>query len=204
MWESGAAPLRKLTWANLKASLWAIWGALIAAGTGKTTPVDADAIALMDSAASNATKKLTWANIKATLKTYFDTLYAGVGAISGMGGIVDVVATYGADPTGVADSLAAFNNARNSGASVVWMPPGTYKLSAVLTWDDEVGLWGPGSRLVTINSNGSGFGLVLRPSSSGSKTTFRGFTLDGSSNTQANTMAGWLIQRKVYADDVVV
>lgn len=46
------------------------------AATSKTTPVDADALPLVDSAAANVLKKLTWANIKATLKTYFDTLYA--------------------------------------------------------------------------------------------------------------------------------
>jgi hypothetical protein len=45
------------------------------AATGKTTPVDADEMPLVDSAASNVLKKLTWANLKATLKTYLDTLY---------------------------------------------------------------------------------------------------------------------------------
>lgn len=45
------------------------------AATGKTTPVDADELPIVDSAASNVLKKLTWANLKATLKTYFDTLY---------------------------------------------------------------------------------------------------------------------------------
>lgn len=49
--------------------------ALIHAATGKTTPVDADELALADSAASFVLKKLTWANLKATLKTYLDTLY---------------------------------------------------------------------------------------------------------------------------------
>lgn len=68
--------LKKLTWANMKASVFSAWGALISAATAKTTPVDADAFAFMDSAASNATKQLTWANLKATLTTYFDTLYA--------------------------------------------------------------------------------------------------------------------------------
>lgn len=53
-------------------------GALINGATGKTTPVDADYIGLMDSAASNVLKKLSWANLKATLKTYFDTLYAPI------------------------------------------------------------------------------------------------------------------------------
>jgi len=51
-------------------------GDRINASTAKATPVDADMIGLMDSAASNVLKKLSWANIKATLKTYFDTLYS--------------------------------------------------------------------------------------------------------------------------------
>lgn len=46
------------------------------AATGKTTPVDADELPIVDSAASNVLKKLTWANLKATLKTYLDTLYS--------------------------------------------------------------------------------------------------------------------------------
>jgi hypothetical protein len=50
------------------------------AATSKATPVDADELPLVDSAASNVLKKLTWANLKATLKTYFDTLYAAAGA----------------------------------------------------------------------------------------------------------------------------
>src|SRR5574344_65798 len=54
-------------------------GNLINSATTKTTPVDADMVGLMDSAASNILKKLSWANIKATLKTYFDSLYALTG-----------------------------------------------------------------------------------------------------------------------------
>lgn len=50
--------------------------AALNAGTSKTTPVDADALLMLDSAASNAIKKLSWANVKATLKSYFDGLYA--------------------------------------------------------------------------------------------------------------------------------
>lgn len=48
------------------------------AATSKTTPVDADELPLVDSAAGNVLKKLTWANVKATLKTYFDTLYRAI------------------------------------------------------------------------------------------------------------------------------
>ena len=41
----------------------------------KEAPVDADSIAVVDSAASNATKRLTFTALKAYLKTYFDGLY---------------------------------------------------------------------------------------------------------------------------------
>lgn len=51
-------------------------GSSIHGAAAKVTPVDADTVPLIDSAASNVLKKVTWANVKATLKTYFDTLYA--------------------------------------------------------------------------------------------------------------------------------
>lgn len=57
--------LKKLTFANLKATVFSSLGALINSGTAKATPVDADALAIMDSAASNATKKLALSNLKA-------------------------------------------------------------------------------------------------------------------------------------------
>jgi hypothetical protein len=58
-------------------------GTLVNNAIAKTTPVDADSVGLVDSAASNILKKLTWSNIKATLKTYFDTLYVAVGGNAG-------------------------------------------------------------------------------------------------------------------------
>jgi hypothetical protein len=69
---------KKLTWANLKTTLFGSINAL----TGKTTPIDADELLLSDSAASNVGKKLTWANLKATLKTYFDTIYGTLDLVS--------------------------------------------------------------------------------------------------------------------------
>lgn len=66
-------------------------GTLISGATDKATPVDADSVALSDSAASNILKKLSWSNIKATLKAYFDTLYATVGQAN---------ATHSGDVTG--------------------------------------------------------------------------------------------------------
>lgn len=44
-------------------------------GATSKTPVDADEVAGMNSAASFAGVRYTWTNIKAFLKTYFDTLY---------------------------------------------------------------------------------------------------------------------------------
>jgi len=67
----------KLSHANTTAADIA---AIVNAASSKTTPVDADAFAGIDSAASFGLKKFTWANIKATLKTYFDTLYQPLAA----------------------------------------------------------------------------------------------------------------------------
>lgn len=57
--------------------------AAIVAAADKPTPVDADLLALVDSAASFVLKQLTWANLKATLKVYLDTLYLIVAGKAG-------------------------------------------------------------------------------------------------------------------------
>lgn len=62
---------------------------LLHAATGKTTPVDADELPLVDSAASWALKKLTLTNLKAFLETYFDTKYADISG--GGGGVVETI-----------------------------------------------------------------------------------------------------------------
>lgn len=46
----------------------------------KSTPIDADSAALIDSADSDKPKRLLWSAIKATLKAYFDTLYQAAGS----------------------------------------------------------------------------------------------------------------------------
>lgn len=56
--------LKKLSWANIKATLISSFGALINGLTAKTTPADADMIVIGDSASTNASKKLTLANLK--------------------------------------------------------------------------------------------------------------------------------------------
>ena len=81
-------------------------GDLINGATSKTTPVDADQVGLMDSAASNILKKLSWANIKATLKTYFDTLYFGRNTSTLSSDFTTNSATY-TDITGLSVTLEA-------------------------------------------------------------------------------------------------
>jgi hypothetical protein len=66
----------------------------------KETPVDADELPIVDSAASNILKKLTWANFKATLATWlnggnigawFTTLKAtGVVTVKGTGNLIEI------------------------------------------------------------------------------------------------------------------
>ena len=63
--------IKKLSWANTKATLISSFGVMISTLTAKTTPVDADIFTIGDSAATNASKKLTWANIKTALGSLF-------------------------------------------------------------------------------------------------------------------------------------
>lgn len=79
-------------------------GALINGATSKTTPVDADQIGLMDSAASNILKKLSWANIKATL----------AGAFYAINSKISVDSTSGT-PSTVNAILSFRNTATNAG-----------------------------------------------------------------------------------------
>jgi len=51
-------------------------GSSVHGAIAKTTPVDADTFAMIDSAAANVLKKVTWANIKAGIKTYYDSVTA--------------------------------------------------------------------------------------------------------------------------------
>ncbi|MDF2797506.1 MAG: hypothetical protein K0R85_250 [Devosia sp.] len=88
-------------------------GAAVNSATSKTTPVDADGLALSDSAASGALKKLTWANLKATLKTFFDPIYAAAvhnHAWGDINGKPDAVSSIGS-LTPAANKLAYYTGA---------------------------------------------------------------------------------------------
>ena len=70
---------------DLAASKWELYvtgvdadsiASAIVGVAGKTTPIDADTVPLIDSAAANVLKELTWANLKATIKSYYDSVTA--------------------------------------------------------------------------------------------------------------------------------
>jgi hypothetical protein len=56
-------------------------GATVNGGSAKSTPINADMLAVVDTADSNKIKKTTLTEMKAFLKTYFDTVY-GIAAVA--------------------------------------------------------------------------------------------------------------------------
>jgi len=62
---------------------------LLASLAAKTTPVNADGVPIMDSAASNVMKFLSFTDLKTFLKTYFDTLYT-IAASTTVSGIIEI------------------------------------------------------------------------------------------------------------------
>lgn len=150
-------------------------GALINGATAKTTPVDADFLGLMDSAASNILKKLSWANVKATLKTYFDTLYAPLvqpfcislfyPGVPGASALVGIVAA----PANISTLTFAAAIAGSSGKACT---------AATAQTDFDV------RKNATTNANGTSVGTI-RFAAAGTAPTFiaaSGFTLTGGSD----------------------
>lgn len=100
-WDSVADILKYVKWSNIKSVLKTYFdtqypaettttiGSLINGATSKTTPVDADYVGLMDSAASNILKKLSWANIKATLNSVYQPLDSDLTTIAGLTATTD-------------------------------------------------------------------------------------------------------------------
>lgn len=114
---------------------------VIHAATSKTTPVDADEIGLVDSAASWVLKKLTWANLKATLKTYFDTLYQAI-LVSG----TNIKTINGSSVLGSGD-LTVLGVVKQS----VENSTSTYSNTAsIIPWDDTIPQNTEGAQCLTV------------------------------------------------------
>lgn len=78
-------------------------------------------------------------------------------------GAVANVLDYGADPTGVSDSLAAINLALASGAKRVYFPKGTYKTTAVINRPVGVCMFGDGSTASVISAAHNGIIVDTSP-----------------------------------------
>lgn len=83
-------------------------GSAIHDATGKTTPIDADELALIDSAASNALKKVTWANVKSTLNSIYQALHANLTAISGLTTAADKISYWTGPGTAALADLPSY------------------------------------------------------------------------------------------------
>src|SRR5258708_465713 len=104
----------------------------------------------------------------AVLNAYLSVAHNADGSIRNL--FVNVTdPAYGADPTGVADSTtaiqAALNAAGSAGGGVVLLPPGTYKTSASLVFNnDSVILRGAGFKNTTIKpASGAQFDVISTP-----------------------------------------
>ena len=107
------------------------------------------------------------------------------------------VRTYGADPTGVADSTTAFTNALAAG-KYVFIPSGTYKITSTLTAASKW-LFGTGSNGVTLNYTGTGACLNV----SGSDATpsrVEGISITGTSSGSAGILVNAGLRRSIFRD----
>lgn len=112
---SGSKLYQNITAANTNVPTGAGWveygvAGITHASTSKTTPVDADEIPLVDSAASNVLKKLTWANLKTTINTYIATIYAPLASPALTGNPTAPTAADGTNTTKLATTAFVKNN----------------------------------------------------------------------------------------------
>jgi hypothetical protein len=133
-----------------------------------TTPLDADVVPIVDTAAG-VTKKFTWAIIKSTLKTYFDTLYTTVAGFTLTGNIVlGENTSIQLDPAGSADGKYSGITMTGVGGAVIAFGDLLYLDAATSRWKptdaDAAATGGPVmiAMAVTSSTDGGAVTLLLR------------------------------------------
>jgi hypothetical protein len=142
------------------------------AATSKATPVDADELALLDSATTFSIKKFTWANLKALLQTTLPFLQAGTGAV--LRSVQDELRTginvkqFGAVGDGTtndsaaiqaaityAESLISSTSSLDNFSPTILFPSGKYLLSTAITVTKHgIGITGtPGRGALIVGDN---------------------------------------------------
>ena len=112
--------------------------------SAKATPVDADLLPMMDSAASFALSKLTFANLKVFLKAYFDTLYPAVAGAE---------LTSHKDATGGYAGLTGFIiNLKNAAGTIVSGLSSIATVARTWTFPDKSGTVAMTSDIVTTSA----------------------------------------------------
>lgn len=182
-----------------------ITSAIIAASTSKTTPVDADVLPILDSAAANILKKVTWVNIKATLKTYFDTLYPASGTYALPGANADITSLTALTAGGLPDNSVLTADIANGqvtpnklsqpltlGASAATTSGTSVAITGIPSWAKRITL-----QLLGVSTNGGSQLMVQLGDSGGVETTgyLGGAATSSSSVTStASDSAGFILE----------
>lgn len=183
-------------------------GVQVTNASAKTTPVDADYLPINDSAASNLIKKVTWANVKATLKTYFDTLYATAGAVSGKanaGANNDITSLAALTAGGLPDNSVLTADIANGqvtpnklsqpltlGASAATTSGTSVAITGIPSWAKRITL-----QLLGVSTNGGSHLMVRLGDSGGVETTgYLGGAATSSSGvtSTASDSAGFILE----------
>lgn len=192
-YETIAGALRKITWANIKATLSTSLGALIAAMTAKTAVIAADSLVINDSAAANASKQVALADLYARASVLQPpTGPVNMSLAASVGSNALTISLKGADgtaPSATNPVLIPFRSATDATGTLTVLAI-TAAASLVVSWGSTLGtLSGKRHRLWVVGINdGSTFRLGVVNALSG--INVKSFPMSGLLSSTAEGAAG--------------